>query len=306
MTIGIAASGRGAGQAILGALARAEAVGTGAIGGFVSFACLGPQGLWRCGIQQGGARALLEAGLPGAALGADRAVLMSSGPHRPEPLSQFTPGDAAAGLVTGHRFPNLRGPDGTSPAGAALAAMAAGQSPSEAASGVAEARPGADAGLVCLGRDGRIGMANTAHVAAFPGLGVALQSRGGAHAGILCNGIAHGALLAPLIAEMALAALDPPRVAGRVMLCRGLPVRQGAAPELQLDAEGRPELLILPGWRPATGCWSAGYGPQALLTQGGKRLGQIIDEPFLGGDGSRIDSFDGSPALEIRYAALPG
>ncbi|WP_172332388.1 hypothetical protein [Mangrovicoccus sp. HB161399] len=303
MTIGIAASGPGAGRAILGALARAEAVGTGAIGGFASFACIGPQGLWRCGIQRGGARALLARGLPEEALEAPRAVLMSSGPDRPEPLAQFTPGDAAAGLVTGHRFPNLRGGAGSSPAEAALEAMRAGIGPAEAAELAAAADPDADAGIVCLGLDGRIGMANARHVAAFPGLGQALQAQGGARAGVLCNGIAHGALLAPLIAEMALAALVPPQVAGTVLLQRGLPVLRGSWSELRLGPQMQPEALVLSASLPSGGRWSAGYGPQARLTRDGLTVGRLLDEPFLTGEDGRVESFDGRECLPVRYVA---
>ncbi len=306
MTIGIAASGPGAGRAILVALSRAEAVGTGAIGGFVSFACIGPQGLWRCGIQQGGARALLERGLPATALGACRAVLMSSGPSRPEPLSQFTPGDATAGLVTGHRFPNLSGTGGISPAEAALAEMRAGRSPDEAVRTVTAARPDADAGLVCLGADGRIGLANTAHVAAFPGLGQALREEQGARAGILCNGISHGALLAELIAELTLAEMTPSAVTGEVTLVAGLAIAAGPVSALRVDTEMRPQELILSASVPRDGHWYAGYGPQASLLQDGRIVGVLLDEPFLAGCRNRVESFDGRTSLSVRYTLVPG
>ena len=179
MTIGIAASGPGAGRAILDALSAAEGVGTGAIGGFLSFACLTDTGLWRCGRQRGGARGFLNEGLPDKIGAAPLAVLMSSGPDRPEPLSQFTPGADGVGLVTGHRFPNAPDRDGIALGAAALALMRQGADPQAAASAVAWANPDADAGLICLDLAGRIGQANTAYVAGFPGLGVADRSLGG-------------------------------------------------------------------------------------------------------------------------------
>ncbi len=46
---------------------------------------------------------------------ARHAALMSSGPNRPSPLAQFTPGDARVGLVTGHRLPNTVGAGGDPP-----------------------------------------------------------------------------------------------------------------------------------------------------------------------------------------------
>ena len=113
MTIGIAVHGPQAARAALAGLEAVEAVGRGAIGGFVSLSVITPgRKLIDLGVQRGGAQAMLAQ--PGMAQtdGARLAVLMSSGPDRPEPLSQFTPCDPAAGLITGHRLPNMPGPDG--------------------------------------------------------------------------------------------------------------------------------------------------------------------------------------------------
>ncbi len=66
MTIGIAAYGPNAGQAIIDALRAAEAVGHGAISGFVSMVVIGEDGeLHRIETQRGGTQGLLEgAGCP--------------------------------------------------------------------------------------------------------------------------------------------------------------------------------------------------------------------------------------------------
>ena len=115
MTIGIAAYGPNAGQAIIDALRAAEVVGHGAISGFVSMVVIGEDGeLHRIETQRGGTQGLLKGGeMPTHFMRARHAALMSSGPDRPSPLAQFTPGDARAGLVTGHRLPNTVGAAGS-------------------------------------------------------------------------------------------------------------------------------------------------------------------------------------------------
>ena len=119
MTIGIAVYGPMAGLATFKALQAVERVGRGAIGGFASFVAITADGaLLRSETQRGGTATLFTAGeticaLPPQAFAeAPWAALMSSGPDRPAPLSQFTPGRAGVGLVSGHRLPNMPGADG--------------------------------------------------------------------------------------------------------------------------------------------------------------------------------------------------
>lgn len=305
MTIGIAASGPGAGRAILGALAKVELIATGAIGGFISFACISETGLLRASAQRGGARGLLAGGPPDGIDAVRLAVLMSSGPDRPEPLAQFTPGDAAAGLVTGHRFPNAAGGDGISLAQAALDRMRRGDCPQTAAGMVARANPGADAGLVCLGLDGRIGMANTAYVAGFPGLGEARHSDGGRHVGVLCNGISQAGPLAELVARMVLDAMQPARAATPITLRGGLRVGRAPTAELRLDAALVPQELRFPSFCGTDGDWTGGYGPDARVSINGTVVGRLLDEPFMTGRCNRAERFDGRNELVVRFAPLP-
>ena len=140
MTIGIAVTGDGAGLAAFRALEAVERVARGAIGGFVSFVVISEGGaLLRAETQRGGTSTLFVEGErtgatpPPAVADARFAALMSSGPDRPTPLAQFTPGDAAHGLVTGHRLPNMPG-DGTDrPLNeAVLARLVAGADPRQA------------------------------------------------------------------------------------------------------------------------------------------------------------------------------
>src|SRR5690606_22937806 len=127
MTIGIAAHGPNAGLAVMRALAAVEAVGRGAIGGFVSFVALTEKGgaEWRS-VQSGGSAALFGAGqhsMPSVLARARNAAVMSSGPNRPEPLCQFTPALEHVGLVTGHRMPNTIGVNGINLADEVLVLM---------------------------------------------------------------------------------------------------------------------------------------------------------------------------------------
>ena len=90
MTIGIAAHGPNAGLAVVRALAAVEAIGRGAIGGFVSLVAIGVDGrIERAVIQRGGSATLFgAAGHVPSSIATSRVVgLMSSGPDRPEPLS---------------------------------------------------------------------------------------------------------------------------------------------------------------------------------------------------------------------------
>src|SRR5580700_10497992 len=103
MTIAIAAAGTNAGRAVFEGLKAAEKIGTQSIGGFVAFAALTKSGaLERAGTQRGGSSTLFIDGdrncvepprLVGEAVAAG---LISSGPDRPTPLSQFV--TAAAGI----------------------------------------------------------------------------------------------------------------------------------------------------------------------------------------------------------------
>ena len=116
MTIGIGAIGPNAGLAVFKGLQAAERVGTGSIGGFAVFAAISEDGpLFMSETQRGGTATLFTAGEtsgvlpPSEIAAAPYAAVMSSGPDRPAPLSQFLAADPAIGLVTGHRLPNARG-----------------------------------------------------------------------------------------------------------------------------------------------------------------------------------------------------
>ncbi|MBN9672161.1 DUF6963 family protein [Roseibium aggregatum] len=166
MTIGIALSGPNAGLGIFRALAAVEKIGRGAVGGFVSYAALTEDGrLLRAQTQDGGTSTLFGGAEPPAELAAaKRAVLMSSGPNRPEPLAQFTPGEVGVALITGHRLPNVSAGGGVAPNVRLLDALRQGTPVQDAVASVLEANGNADAGLIALTSSGEIAMGDTEFV----------------------------------------------------------------------------------------------------------------------------------------------
>ncbi len=309
MTIGIAAHGPAAGRAILFSLRAVERLATGAIGGFVSVAAIGrDRRIHRADIQNGGATALLAEGrVPRAVLEASSAVLMSSGPNRPEPLSQFTPAAVGVGLVTGHRFPNNRGGDGLSLGEKVLAAMGGGAAPREAVEGVARDNPDADAGLVALSVDGAVFAADTAFIGRFGDRGGTMREAtdGRARVAILHNGIEPSESLAPLLAELIVKAMAPvPTVAGTLELRAGTPVVVGEEAGLVLSDRGEIAVVRLLDDGGLGGPWSCGIGYRAAVWRAGGPIGFCLDEPFLVTEDGRVASVNGQSHGAIRWSPL--
>lgn len=303
MTIGIAAAGPGAAGAILDALARVEAVAEGAIGGFVSMAVMTDDGtVQRAEIQRGGARALLARPPPATLLDAPLAVLMSSGPDRPAPLSQFTPARAGVGLVTGRRFPNALGVGGRPLALEALDLMADGCAPTDAAHRVAERNPQADAGLVLLSMDGRIGMANTRLVRRHADLGQAVARWKDRAVAVMHNSIAPHDVLAPLTVELVERRLGQGHSAKAVLqIAAGLPVRPASARSCVEVAAGRATALDIATVYNGDPSWSAGLGPDAEIFEEGRLIGHAAADPFLVIHDGRLVTVDGQAATALTY-----
>src|SRR5204863_8114664 len=115
--------------------------------------------------QNGGTAMLVQGGvdgLPARIAEATVAGVMSSGPDRPEPLSQFTPADGKVGLVTGHRMPNTIGANGMNLNDEVLELMRCGRAPRDAVAAVFAANPDVDAGIIALSVDGSLYAADTA------------------------------------------------------------------------------------------------------------------------------------------------
>lgn len=301
MTIGLAAAGPDAGRAILDALARVERLATGAIGGFVSVAAFDPAGrLVRAEAQRGGARGLLESGrAPRALLEAPRAVLMSSGPDRPDPLAQFTPAREGVGLVTGHRFPNAHGSDGRPLGEAVLDAIERGLDPQAACAEVMAAHPRADAGVIALVPDGRVGSADSARTAAFPDAGAARAVAAEAAVAVLHNAIRPCRALAPLVAEMVIDRLAPPKgVLGTVALAHGVSVRDGRRSRVVVRDGQAIALEIATQWHGEVP-WTAGLGPETPVMEEGRVVGHLRADPFLIVQNGCLVSADGRAEIDV-------
>ncbi|MEQ9335111.1 hypothetical protein [Thalassobaculum sp.] len=296
MTIGIAARGASAGRAVLAGLAAVEAVGSGEIRGFGVFRALGPDGVpIDAETQDGGGSALIAdlecRGLLRQAEAATVAALISSGPDRPTPLTQFLAA-GPAGLVTGHRRPDRPGSDGVAVNIAALRLLAAGTAPQTAVAAVLDANPELDAGLIAVTVAG-IGMAETDRVRRRSDRGSArLTVRGGAaEVAVLHNAIQPFEGLAALAAGAARTVLESALpLPAAVRLTAGMTVEASAGDGLWLAPDGtvarvanaNPSLAGFAGW--TSGAVYLG----TPVYRGGVRVGTTVTEAYCRLDDGRI------------------
>ncbi|WP_428929361.1 DUF6963 family protein [Marinibacterium sp. SX1] len=298
MTIGIAVCGPDAARAALAGLERVEAVGRGAIGGFVSLSVILPDGtLANLGTQRGGARALLA--LPGFAgvRPAGLAVLMSSGPDRPEPLSQFTPGDPAVGLMTGHRLPNMPGPDGIAPNIAALRAMAGGAAPAEAVARALAVDPQLDAGLIAMTTRGELAVLDSPSMAARGDTGSALHVSPGLSVAVLHNTIFPHHALADLAVSAVRDHVAPADLAPHSGSALGHVVHPGPRRALRIGPQGIAGFEAPgPQWQGAEwdGCPVRRGDP---VLSGGRRVGRVVAEAYCILRGGLVTATRGSDTI---------
>jgi len=309
MTIGLVCTGPRAGRAALGALSAVERVATGAIGGFAAFAAIDAEGrLHRAATQRGGSATLFLSGEttgappPKAVAEAPLAGLISSGPERPEPLSQFLAAEAEVGIVSGHRLPNAAGADGRPHNLAVLAAMAAGASPEAAVTAHLSANPEADVGLIAADRAGRLHAANSARVARRPDLGAARLEREGAAVAVLHNALGPGPSLAALAAETAMAVMAPALPDAAITVAAGTPVALGPAAAVEIDPEGRAVRILTtdPGLLAPRANGAALY-LGAEIRRAGRLLGHIAEEPNCEIVGGRLVFMSGQERLAVGY-----
>lgn len=315
MTIGIAVTGRDAGLAAFRALAAVEKVARGAIGGFVSFVAITEAGtLARAETQRGGTTTLFTRGEatgvePPPEIAAARfAALMSSGPDRPAPLAQFTPGDPQVGLVTGHRLPNVPAPGATAPLNlAVLERLRAGADPRSAIAAELETHPDADAGLIALDVQGRLQLADSALVRGRGDRGSALleDPLRPHRVAVLHNAIQPQAAIANLAATVALDAMAPPdRVDFFIRLEAGLRLEAGTAAAIDIDTDGRVRSLTTTRSWLLEGRHDGGVlGFATPVFQGGRRVGHAIDDPYCIVEGGRLVSMSGQSGITIGVHA---
>ncbi len=191
--------------------------------------------------QRGGIGALA---LPDAWMTAQTAAVISSGPDRPEPLTQFLAGAAGVGLVTGHRIPNSLGDDGVALNQAVLELIASGEAPQSAVDQVLAANAELDAGLIAIGADGRLGWGDSARVRRRGDRGSFQRDDGTCRLALAHNSIFSSQPLAEALGEFAWAALHG--VEGRLRALRlnaAVPVRLGSRDAVHIDSQGRVELI---------------------------------------------------------------
>lgn len=237
MTIGVAAAGGHAGAAVYEAVLAAELLGRGAIGGFAVFAVLDAAGkLAYRWTQRDGVSSL---DLPAEWRDAPFAAIISSGPDRPEPLTQFLAGADGVGLVTGHRLPNQAGHDGRALNQAVLDAMAQGIGPQQAVDTVLDAHAEWDAGLLAINSRADIGWGNSQRVRRRDDLGSFHRAQDGASLALLHNSIYARGPLAAQLGEMAWARLtgaDAPWQ--RLSLQAPIVLRSAAQDRVDIDDDG--------------------------------------------------------------------
>lgn len=315
MTIGIAAYGPNAGLAVLRALAAVETVGRGSIGGFVSVVAIASSGeVLRTETQEGGSGGLFASGLPGvpaALLEARIAGLMSSGPNRPAPLSQFTPAETGVGLVTGHRMPNTIGSSGINVNDEVLDLMRRGLGPEEALSRVVAANPAVDAGIIAVSVDGEVSAADTAHVKQRRDTGRALvgSREQGAVAAVLHNAIHPFRPLATLAAEVALDVMQPADTPdGWIRLREGTRLLAGRANAVEVAADGVVDAIFVEDRRFIAGSWSIGLGYEAAVVRSAKTVGVMLHEPYMVVQDGRVRTVDGNAEklVPIRHLRTTG
>lgn len=312
MTIGIGALGPNAGLAVFRALQAAERVGTGSIGGFAVFAAILEDGtLHRAETQRGGTSTLFTDGETSGAepppdvATAPCAAIMSSGPDRPSPLSQFLAADPAIGLVTGHRLPNAAGHDGIPLNRAVLAAMGRGMDAQAALAEVLEADPDADAGMIALGLRAGIAAQNSRLVASRPDLGAARRMAGSATVEVLHNAIAPHASLTALVADIALATMQPdPEPAGSITVCAGTPLVLADAHRVIIGAGGEVQRIETD----ARGLLSGEHNCAAVylgtpVVRGGVVIGTTLVEPNVVIRDGSVVSLSGQTRFSIPYIA---
>jgi len=314
MTIGIAAHGPKAGLAVFRALQAAEAVGRGAIGGFACYAAIGADATLYCEqTQRGGASTLFIAGEttgvtpPPAVAAATMAALISSGPERPEPLSQFLAADPHAGLVTGHRLPNRPGHDGQPLNLAVLERLRAGENSRMAVESVLADYPQADVGFIAVDRGGGLYRCNSPRVARRPDLGGAGRAdpARGIAVEVLHNAITPFPVLAELVAQIAFETmLEDSRPDGWITLVSGIPVLHGSEHAVHCDAGGEAvrvtttDALMIQGRQVG----AAVYLHSAVYREG-ELLGHTCFEPIITVVDGIIETMSGQQRLQMSYQA---
>ena len=297
MTIGIAAFGPNAALGIISGLDAVEKIGRGAIGGFVSIVALNEKGeLIRFASQDGGAKILFTNDLIYRIKGVRLAGLISSGPNRPEPLSQFIAAKPGVGIVTGHRMPQTKSSNGTALNSLVLQNMEKGMHPQQAIDVVTATHPNADAGFIAFSIDGDIGQGNCALVSmrSDQGLGSLSVNKEVAWVSTIHNSISPSGLIVTLANQVTLdTMLSSDLESEWITIEAGIKLELGAEPRVYVGSNGKINRIIVAHGDYLKGQRSIGLGDMVPVVSGSTQLGWLGYEPFLIVENGRIKSVDG-------------
>jgi hypothetical protein len=312
MTIGIGAHGPNAGKAVFEGLRTAEKIGKGAIGGFAVYAALGEEGqLIRFQTQRGGSKTLIisgeDTGLdpPEEVSTAKSAALISSGPDRPEPLTQFVGADPKGGIVTGHRIPNALSVEGVPLNEQALKQLIGGSTAQEAIDTVINANLEIDAGLIAIDLQGRVYSRNSNRVSRRPDLGHARleDPRNGAVVEVLHNAIRPFPILASVVAAVALEEMvGMPKPSGWVTVNAGTPFILGEENAVLCDHNLIATKLLTTDPVLVSGrhICVAIYIHSAVYSDG-KYLGKTMFEPISVVEDGRLIEMSGQKKVKMSF-----
>jgi hypothetical protein len=314
VTIGIGAFGPRAGLAVYQALRAAELVGRGAIGGFATYVAITADGrLMRAETQRGGGSTLFTDGEttgvepPEEVANAIAAAVISSGPDRPAPLTQFLPSDGAAGLVTGHRLPNAKGVSGQPINEEILALMRSGRTASEAVDAVLNRNANSDTGIIAVDRRGQVYARNTARVLRRPDLGHARREHGSPKAvvEVIHNAIRPYPIVATLAADVALATMvGEPKEIGRFTVSSGCPLALGPEDTVIVDDDLNATKIVTTDQLLLSGrqiC--AAIYLHSKVVKGGRVVGRTMFEPITTVVDGQIAEMSGQKTLRISFQA---
>lgn len=312
VTIGIAASGPRAGLAVFRALAVVEKVAGGAIGGYAAFAAIGADGkLHRAETQRGGTTTLFVAGEttgvapPAVVAEAPIAGVISSGPDRPPPLSQYVPAEPGAGLVTGHRLPNAAGITGRAVNLEVLDRLRQGLCARAAIDEVLHADPEVDAGVIAVDRRGGVFSRNSERVNRRPDLGHARRTDAdtGAVIEVLHNAIFPTGSIAALAADTGLAGMAPGDAPdGEILVRASVPVVAGDGNRVLVDGNGEALQVETTDGRILNGRHNcAAIYLHSDVVREGEVIGHTVFEPNVVVENGHIATLNGRAEMRIGY-----
>lgn len=286
MTIGIATYGPNAGGAAIAALRSVEAIGRGAISGFVSLAIADESGAITCfSCQNKGTGGLfVDNAIPDSVREAKYAALMSSGPNRPEPLQNFTPSKAETGIITGHRMPNTTDGNGSRLNDLVLELVQNGMAAQLAMEKVLNDNPNADAGFLMLSFQDGLFAANAKSVTsrADQGLFIRQDLEKKFGAGAIHNAIEPNKAIANLAVETALDYMFPSDNAEqKIIFAAGVELKIKDTVFVNVNTNGVVQEINVTNSNYLSGECHIGIGFEVPVFKAGRQIGKMKYEPFM-------------------------